>query len=33
MKFGILSLLDHYAEDKSEEQYSKDFFEEDPQKR
>src|SRR6266436_10177597 len=28
MKFGILSLLDHYLEDKSEEQYYKDFFEE-----
>ena len=28
MKFGLLSLLDHYAEDKSEEQYYKDFFEE-----
>ena len=27
MKFGILSLLDHYLEDKSEEQYYKDFFE------
>ena len=26
MKFGILSLLDHYLEDKSEEQYYKDFF-------
>src|SRR5262245_49841249 len=26
MKFGILSLLDHYPEDKSEEQYYKDFF-------
>jgi natural product biosynthesis luciferase-like monooxygenase protein len=28
MKFGILSLLDHYLEDKSEEQYYKDFFDE-----
>jgi natural product biosynthesis luciferase-like monooxygenase protein len=27
MKFGILSLLDHYLEDKSEEQYYEDFFE------
>ena len=26
MKFGILSLLDHYSEDKSEQQYYKDFF-------
>ena len=26
MKFGMLSLLDHYPEDKSEEQYYKDFF-------
>jgi natural product biosynthesis luciferase-like monooxygenase protein len=26
MKFGLLSLLDHYAEDRSEEQYYKDFF-------
>ncbi len=26
MKFGMLSLLDHYAEDKSEQQYYKDFF-------
>ncbi len=26
MKFGLLSLLDHYLEDKSEEQYYKDFF-------
>ena len=28
MKFGILSLLDHYVEDKSEEQYYQDFFDE-----
>ncbi len=28
MKFGILSLLDHYLEDKSEEQYYQDFFKE-----
>jgi natural product biosynthesis luciferase-like monooxygenase protein len=26
MKFGILSLLDHYLEDQSEEQYYQDFF-------
>ena len=26
MKFGMMSLLDHYPEDKSEEQYYKDFF-------
>ena len=26
MKFGILSLLDHYPEDKSEQQYYTDFF-------
>ena len=26
MKFGMLSLLDYYPEDKSEEQYYKDFF-------
>ena len=26
MKFGVLSLLDHYPEDKSEQQYHKDFF-------
>jgi natural product biosynthesis luciferase-like monooxygenase protein len=28
MKFGILSLLDHYIEDKSEQQYYEDFLEE-----
>jgi len=28
MKFGILSLLDHYPEDCSEEQYYKNFLEE-----
>src|SRR5262245_60058531 len=28
MKFGILSLLDHYPEDCSEEQYYKNFFDE-----
>ena len=28
MKFGILTLSDHYLEDKSEEQYYKDFFDE-----
>jgi natural product biosynthesis luciferase-like monooxygenase protein len=28
MKFGVLTLFDHYAEDCSEEQYYKNFFEE-----
>ena len=28
MKFGLLTLFDHYAEDCSEEQYYKNFFEE-----
>jgi natural product biosynthesis luciferase-like monooxygenase protein len=28
MKFGILSLLDHYLEDKSEQQYYEDFLQE-----
>jgi natural product biosynthesis luciferase-like monooxygenase protein len=28
MKFGLLTLFDHYAEDESEEQYYQDFFEE-----
>jgi alkanesulfonate monooxygenase SsuD/methylene tetrahydromethanopterin reductase-like flavin-dependent oxidoreductase (luciferase family) len=28
MKFGLLTLSDHYAEDRSEEQYYNDFFDE-----
>ncbi|MBV8775340.1 MAG: LLM class flavin-dependent oxidoreductase [Deltaproteobacteria bacterium] len=28
MKFGLLTLFDHYAEDCTEEQYYKNFFEE-----